>query len=357
MKALSSQTAMRHGVMRTLGFGIILCSLAQDAHASNILRGSDYLATPNDGHTSFHFPQIGIVRFKGVPLPGLQGADTIIERLDNAVFDLNGDGWVDKPEVTIPIRMTALSLISAAPVSIQGDRFEVRPTLNSKPSAGTMTIKHNTVKDSLGRLTFNDQGTTQGTFSSLFDVNFDAVFTSLTNGSSFTIPNQSISLINQGANWSHSPTASQTFLVRGAVGDPKANCHSVSGACNPGDFFPGPGAVNHAKGSPNYPDGHGTTVAQIIQPDGPTCTATVSGLAPVTSPQKTTISIKTGLDPSVSPTPCVTDISDVSVVADPRLLTLAADVQQTPGPLPLAGAAASLSVSRTLRKRVKACRI
>lgn len=360
MKGFSLQKVLSHGVLRTFSLGIILCGITPAVHASNILRGSDYLATPDDGHTSFNFPQIGIVTFKGVPLPGLQGADTIIQRLSDAMFDINNDGFLEKTEATIPIKMTALSLVSSAPVSIQGDLFEVKPQLNSKPSAGTMTIKHNAVRDPRGRLAFNDSGTSQGTFTSLFDVNFDAIFTSLSNGQSFVIPDQQISLINLGANWSHTPTSPDTFLMRGLVGDQKANCHTLTGACHPGDFFPGPGPVNHAKGNPNYPDGHGTTIAKIIKSGGQECTLTVSALAAASSPSLTNLSSESSISQAVSKPICTREmVMTVETTVqnfEGSLQQIEGSLQQTPAPLPIVGAAAALRFCRTLRKRAIASR-
>ncbi|MFM7640399.1 MAG: hypothetical protein ACKO45_02450 [Cyanobium sp.] len=320
MNASSFLDMVGRGLTASFVTALTLFNLTSSANASNILLGSDYLATPDDGHTSFDFGSLGIVKFKGVPLPGLQGADTIIQRLSNAIFDRNNDGIVDFKKVTIPIQMSALSLVSSSPVFIQGDYFNVVPKLNSKPSAGTMSITHNTIRTPSGLMAFNDSGSVQGTFSSLFNVNFDAVFTSVSSGKSFVIPNQSISLINSGANWSHAPSGSQSFLKRGSVPDQAANCHQRSGSCHPGDFFPGP--VQHAKGSPGYPNGHGTTVAQILKND------------PVCTPKATRL---------------ICDKVELIPLDNPEV-----NLRQTPAPLAFLGAATSLGFCRTLRKRTKA---
>jgi hypothetical protein len=118
-----------------------------------IERGIDVFITPANGTTYYDFTNspipagffckgskafTGRVTFKGLPLatgaPGqLRGADTVIERLDNAV--LNADGTA-----TTRLQFRALSLVSIAPVkTICGD-FHVYVTLAGKQRVTTMNI-------------------------------------------------------------------------------------------------------------------------------------------------------------------------------------------------------------------------
>ena len=269
MKFSTLPKALSHGLIGSLGLGIALCCFSQSAKADNILLGSDYLLTPSSGGTSFDFGgPIGIVTFKGVPLGGFGPTDSIIERQQNAIFDDNNDGILERTSTTIPIEMTALSLISVAPVDLGGDLYDVLVQLNATPSTGTMTINHNFIDLGGGNLGFDDSGLTQGTFTSLFDVNFDALFNPVSTGTAFSVDNQSISLINQGADWSHFP--GRSVRVRGAIGDQAANCHAPSNpfnACKPvgepdgySEFFT-IGPVTHAKGDPGFPNGHETIPA------------------------------------------------------------------------------------------------
>ena len=333
MNSLTFRKALSHRLLGALGVGMLLGGLAPSAMASNILLGSDYLYTPDNGGTSFDFGRgIGIVKFKGVPLGGFGLADTIIERRNDAIFDSNRDGILEQTSATINIEMTKLSLISASPVLVGTNYYNVKPSLNSTPSKGTMTITHNTTNLGGGKLGFNDGGASQGTFSSLFNVNFDAIFTPVSAGNPFTVPNLSIALINPGASWSHAPTIN-SFLKRGSIRDQLANCHQLSGSCAPGDFFPGP--VAHAKGSPNYPAGHGTTVA----PNSPT---------PICDP----ILVSTALvDAVLQPTlaKCTTVVAVKSTDAEPSNETSL--VSQTPGPLSFLGASTAFAFTRRLRQR------
>ncbi len=78
------------------------------AHADNVALGSDYFQT--QAGTSFDFGgPIGVVNFMGSPIgPGL--TDTIVQRLNDVV--INGASGT--------IQITALSLVSTAPVNIGG---------------------------------------------------------------------------------------------------------------------------------------------------------------------------------------------------------------------------------------------
>ncbi len=130
-----------------------LLGLSPLAADSTIQRGIDVFATMGNGRTSFDFaknpipagffcegskPFTGLVTFKGLPLttgtPGqLQDADTVIERLDDAVFDATGTA-------TTRIRFRALSLVSTAPIKTACGAFHVYVSLRGKQRVTTMNI-------------------------------------------------------------------------------------------------------------------------------------------------------------------------------------------------------------------------
>ncbi|HEY9422152.1 MAG TPA: hypothetical protein VIW92_12115 [Thermoanaerobaculia bacterium] len=118
-----------------------------------IERGIDIFTTPANGTTYFDFASspipagffckaskafAGRVTFKGLPLatgaPGqLWGADTVVERLDDAVFD-------EKGIATTRIQVRALSLVSIAPIKTACGSFHVYATLGGKQRVTTMNI-------------------------------------------------------------------------------------------------------------------------------------------------------------------------------------------------------------------------
>jgi hypothetical protein len=118
-----------------------------------IERGIDAFITPADGTTYYDFVNSPIpagffckgskaftdrVAFKGLPLatgdPGqFRGADTVIERLDDGVF--NADGTA-----TTRLLFRALSLVSIAPIKTACGDFHVYVTLGGQQRATTMNI-------------------------------------------------------------------------------------------------------------------------------------------------------------------------------------------------------------------------
>ncbi len=132
---------------------LFLLGLSPLAADSTIRRGIDVFTTVGDGRTSFDFaknpipagffcegskPFTGRVTFKGLPLttgtPGqLSGADTVIERLDDAVFDANGTA-------ATRIQFRALSLVSTAPIKTACGAFHVYVSLRGKQRVTTMNI-------------------------------------------------------------------------------------------------------------------------------------------------------------------------------------------------------------------------
>ena len=119
-----------------------------------IRRGIDTFTTTADGSTVYDFayspipagffcksskPFTGRVALKGLPLetgaPGqLHGADTVIERLDDAVFDAHGTA-------VTRIQFRALSLVSIAPLKTSCGSYYLYVTLADQQRVTTMRIK------------------------------------------------------------------------------------------------------------------------------------------------------------------------------------------------------------------------
>lgn len=120
---------------------------------SVIRRGIDSFSTAGNGRTFYDFSRNPIpagffckeskaftrrVAFKGLPLmtepPGqLRSADTVVERLDDAVFDDKGIG-------VTRVQFRALSLVSTAPIKTSCGAFHVYVSLAGKQRVTTMSI-------------------------------------------------------------------------------------------------------------------------------------------------------------------------------------------------------------------------
>jgi hypothetical protein len=105
-------------------------SPSRAAPIGDVALGSDYFQTTS---TVIDFgPPIGPVNLTGNPI-GPANTDTIIQR--------QADAMIGGP--TIPIQLTALSLMSSAPVNIGGTFFDVFVTLdpaNLDKDTGTMSV-------------------------------------------------------------------------------------------------------------------------------------------------------------------------------------------------------------------------
>jgi len=130
----------------------LLAGLSPLAADPVIKRGIDVFTTAADGRTFYDFaenpipagffcrsskPFTGRITFKGLPLatevPGQLGAtDTVVERLDDAVFD--------KDTATTRIQFRALSLVSIAPVKTSCGAFHAYVSLAGKQRVTTMLI-------------------------------------------------------------------------------------------------------------------------------------------------------------------------------------------------------------------------
>lgn len=137
-----------------IAFGVaLLFTMAPLAAATVIGHGIDVFSTPANGKTYYDFavspipagffckgsaPFSGRVALRGLPLetdvPGqLRGADTVVERLDDAVFDGTG-------AAVTRIRVRALSLVSIAPIKTSCGAFHAYVTLDGKQRTTTMRI-------------------------------------------------------------------------------------------------------------------------------------------------------------------------------------------------------------------------
>jgi hypothetical protein len=275
-KFISKTVGRTASVLGVMGLSAIaIMGVTKPASAANILLGSDYFISPS-GQSTFIFDPASVglpgnpfpVALEGDPIPGLPGqTDTVVQRQRDAIFDDNGDGFLERTSVTIPIEMTQLSLKSVNPLN----GFNVFVTLDpNKRTTGEMTIRHNYLNQG-GGLVFDDSGIAQGTFDSFLDVFYQAELVPVNGGpAAFTIFDN-FRLTQNGAQWTHKPNG---VLVRGEVGNQDANCHKLVGpGCFDGkvgsldfsDFFP-IGLVKHEKGSPNFPNGHTTTLETIPEP-------------------------------------------------------------------------------------------
>lgn len=137
-----------------LGVLLLVSALTPVVADPVIFRGIDVFTTIADGNTFYDFAQNPIpagffcprsaafsdrVTFQGLPLetqvPGqLRGADTVIERLNDAAFDARGNAVTS-------IKVRALSLVSIKPIHTACGDFHVFVTLAGEQRATTMVIQ------------------------------------------------------------------------------------------------------------------------------------------------------------------------------------------------------------------------
>jgi hypothetical protein len=140
---------------RTLFFAVaLLLSLALPSFAGDVVySGIDLWRTPGDGgtHTDFAAQPIpsgffcndsqafaGRIAFRGVPVAtdssnALGETDTIVERLDDGVFNRKG-------VAVTRVQVRALQFVSTAPVRTSCGDFNVRVTLNGRQPITSMQI-------------------------------------------------------------------------------------------------------------------------------------------------------------------------------------------------------------------------
>ena len=112
---------MNKAILRASLLGLLLASLAALPAAAQIPPGPDYWVTPDNGRTFFTFPNGDVESLCGAPpstawnhrvnlrgVPVAADYDTVVQRLDKAVFDTTGHAQTR-------IVVKALSFASAAP--------------------------------------------------------------------------------------------------------------------------------------------------------------------------------------------------------------------------------------------------
>jgi hypothetical protein len=150
---LDKETYVRNRSVLTMLVLSLLLGLSPLAADPVIERGIDAFTTAADGKTFYDFSYspipagffckgskafTGRVAFKGLPLATeipdqLRGADTVVERLDNAVFD-------DKGIAVTRLQFRALSLASIAPIKTSCGAFHVYVSLDGKQRVTTLHI-------------------------------------------------------------------------------------------------------------------------------------------------------------------------------------------------------------------------
>lgn len=134
--------------LRASLLGVLLVSLAAlPAAAQTIPPGADYWVTPSNGQTFFDFPAGDVESICGIPpaagwnrrtvlkgVPIAADYDTIVSRLDTAVFDANGNAQTR-------IVVKGLSFASAAPHSTPCGALDWKVGLSGNQSITTMKLR------------------------------------------------------------------------------------------------------------------------------------------------------------------------------------------------------------------------
>lgn len=203
-----------------LGLFAVLLLIALPTFAADqvIQSGIDPWHTPGNGKTFVDFSQnpipagffcsksalfTGRVVFRGIPIvtgePGALGrTDTIVQRLDDAVFDRNG-------VATTRVQMRALHLVSVEPIKTACGAYNVEVKLNGEQPITNMRI----VRD-------NEDG---GRFFTPLAINSKLVFTPVLGGSNeiLEIVDNVRFPINQGRPWADQATSKQGVRRAGFI--------------------------------------------------------------------------------------------------------------------------------------------
>ena len=207
---------LRHAASIAM-IAIVFASSSQGART--ILPGSDlWVTAPGTQFLGFDF--------EGVP-PGTKygDADTIVRRLEPAVFEGGGPAQ-------IPIKMVELSLRSVQPIDIGfGTDFHYVTLQPDQPSLGTMDI------------TFDNNHVTPpgpplgtGTFNSTLNVAFDVRMGALDGP---IVRSETLELSSTGTGWGHLPGENDVQI-------PGVNLE-LNGSSAHNDFWPGPTSEQHPK--------------------------------------------------------------------------------------------------------------
>lgn len=192
----------------SFGISLLVLLVAVSASAQPVTRGSDAWMTPGNGSTSAFLTVppgffcagdngwSGSVVLQGVPVatnpPGAFGsADTIIERLGDAVFDATGTA-----RVRIVVR--GLNFAATQPISTACGDWSASVGLNGTQPITTMTIR------------LNNQGPaaaapTGGTFTAPIAVNATWRFTNQTTGATTSLNTSNVLNSTIPTPWRYSP--------------------------------------------------------------------------------------------------------------------------------------------------------
>ena len=177
----------------------LACGFNVPAQASPIGPGFDLFST-TPGTAFVPIPGNGDVPLHGVPIPGLNNTDTIVQRMQGIdPFPVGGMGTID-------IELVALSLMSNAPVNIGGSFFDVFVTINALGLPGMHPMSLN-LPPSLGMMTVRHENAGGGTFDSFFDVftEVDLMPISPTAGQPMMLIEGPFHITGTGNPWSHTP--------------------------------------------------------------------------------------------------------------------------------------------------------
>lgn len=250
-----------------LGLFAVLLLIALPTFAADqvIQSGIDPWHTPANGKTYVDFAQEPVpagffcpnsapftrrVIFRGVPIatgePGALGkTDTIVHRLDDAVFDKNG-------VATTRIQMRALHFMSVEPIRTACGAYNVEVRLNGEQPITTMRI----VRE-------NENG---GRFYAPIAINGKIVFTPVRGSSSEILEIASTVRfpVNQGRSWANHDVSNQKVRRTGFVQVDTDNDRV------PDTFLPGTSA-NFVAGASNRPRLGGRGPMTQLTSDGDAC--------------------------------------------------------------------------------------
>jgi hypothetical protein len=256
---------------------LILIALPTFAADQAIQSGIDVWRTPGNGKTFVDFswnpipagffcsksaPFTGRVIFRGIPIvtgePGALGkTDTIVHRLDDAVFDKNG-------VASTRVQMRALHLVSVEPIQTACGAYTVEVRLNGEQPITNMRI----VRE-------NENG---GRFFTPLSVNSKLVFTPVRGGSNevLEIVDNVRFPVSQGRPWADHADSNRGLRRAGFIKVDTDNDRV------PDTFLPGT-SVNFFAGAASQPGlgsrGPETQIASACHETDPTthCPATVDG--------------------------------------------------------------------------------
>ena len=204
-----------------------------------IYSGTDIWVTPADGMTFSDFSQQPIpagffcegsapftakVAFKGgglnsVPAGILGEADTVIYRMDNAVF--NGDGVA-----ITDVKFLALSLLSIEPLQTECGQFHARIRLQGEQSVTSMRIER--------------RGQDSGIYSAVLSVNAKVSFTPVVGQTAEPLElSQSVRFAPNHSVWARQPGANSPALQNYARIDVDGDGHAETTIPGPSNFKPG----------------------------------------------------------------------------------------------------------------------